>query len=101
MGSDMQQAPSNRCCQYLFPFPLGIHVTYKSVARASASHFPHCWHAAQPGLCSGSCKRALNSCCEGVPVLLLSQRVFSARLTNGRVSPIRSAKQCSDTFRFY
>lgn len=101
MGSDMQRAFSNRCSQYLFPFPLGIHVTYKSLARASASHFPHCWRAAQPGLCSGSCKVALNSCCETVPVLLLSQRVFSACLTNGWVSPIQSAKQCSDTFRFY
>lgn len=84
------------------PFPWGIHVIYKSVARASfASRFPQCWHAAQPGLCSGSCKVALNSCCEAIPVLLLSQRVFSARLANGWVSPTQSAEQCGDTFRFY
>lgn len=83
-------------------FSQGIHVIYKSVARASsASHFPHCWHAAQPGLCSGSCKVALNSCCEAVPALLLPQRVFSARLANGWVSPIQSAEQCGDRFRFY
>lgn len=85
------------------PFPRGIRVIYKRVARApsSASPFPRCWQAAQPGLCSGSCTLALNSCCEAVPALLLPQRAFSARLANGWVSPIQSAEQCGDTFRFY
>lgn len=44
---------------------------------------------------------ALNSCREAIPVLLLSQRVFSAHFANGWVSPIQSAEQWGDTFRFY